>query len=383
MGKSRRSSLPGRSYWFRDLKGKAVRRARKLIGRADNSPWVLRPAAGSRSGDRYVDFIIGIDFLGNNATLTKMFHRGLSPYGLSLLIANKHNVHKLTDDARRGRLRPYVYLDLCSAIEPVFGELLRAMHAAGVHTIGQPEKLDKWTHKARAQQSLEEAGLPVPPTVVIRAADPSRDLTADELRHVGEKCVIKPSWGVAGKGVLANVRPTAQNIETARQFEPKDDYLVQKMIRWESFGPRTAYVRGYNVLGHRTLLWWAPETKLYDLLTWDDFRRHDLLGAVEIIDRMAAVTGMDFFSSEIAITNGVGQPRFIIIDYCNDQCDMNPVSEQADGPPDAWSAWVVQRFAEFVWKKKHAVPETGGHSLWLTGETASGSARGTQIVTAA
>jgi hypothetical protein len=371
-----------RSYWFRDLKEKAVRRAKKLVGRADNSPWVLRPPSGSRAGDRYVDFVVGIDFLGNNATLTRMFQQALWPYGLSLLIANKHNVRKLTEDARRGKVRPYVYLDLCSAIEPAFGELLRAMAAAGVYTIGQPEKLEKWTHKARAQRGLEEAGLPVPPTVVVRADEPSRDLTADELRLVGEKCVIKPSWGVAGKGVLVNVKPTAQNIETARQFEPKDDYLVQKMIRWEAFGPRTAYVRGYNVLGYRTLLWWAPETKLYDLLTWEDFRRHDLLGAVEIIDRMAAVTRMDFFSSEIAITNGVTQPRFVMIDYCNDQCDMNPVSEQADGPPDAWSQWVVERFAEFVWKKKQGVAETGGHSLWLAGES-TGDGRGTRFVSAA
>jgi hypothetical protein len=371
----------GRAFWFRDLVNKGVRRARKLVGRADNSPWVLRPAGG-KAGDRYVDFVIGIDFLGNNATLTRMFQRALSLYGLSLLIANKHNVGRLIEQARRGRIRPYVYLDLCSAVEPVFGDLLRAMAGAGVYTIGEPAKLEQWTHKARAQKRLEEAGLPVPPTVVIRAGEPSRELTADELRGIGERCVIKPSWGVAGKGVLANVRPTAESIEKARQFEPKDDYLVQRMIRWESFGTRTAYVRGYNVLGHRTLLWWAPETKLYDLLTWEDFRRYDLLGAVEIIDRVAAVTGMDFFSSEVAITNGVGQPRFVMIDYCNDQCDMNPVSEQADGPPDAWSAWVVERFAEFVWRKKCGVPETGGHSLWLAGGGGA-AAGGTRMVTAA
>ena len=361
----------GRAYWLRDAVSKAKRRVRKAAGRPDNSPWVLRPSGGSRAGDRYVDFVVGIDFLGNNAVLTQMFQRALSPYGLSLLIANRHNVGRLIEATKRGKVRPYVYLDLCSAIEPIYGELLRAMAAVGVYTIGEPARLEQWTYKARAQKRLEEAGLPVPATVVIRAGEPSRELSAEELRAVGEKCVIKPSWGVAGKGVMANVRPTAENIEAARQFEPKDDYLVQRMIRWETLGTRTAYVRGYNVLGTRTLMWWAPETKLYDLLTWEDFRRHDLLGAVEIIDRMAAVTGMDFFSSEIAITNGVGQPRFVMIDYCNDQCDMNPVSQQADGPPDAWSEWVVWRFAEFVWRKKSGVAETGGHSLWLAGETGS------------
>jgi hypothetical protein len=351
--------------WVRDYLSKAARRVRKVMGRPDNSPWVLRPSGRSRVGDRFVDFVVGIDFLGNNSTLAEMFHRSLSPYGLSFLIANKYNVDRLIEQTRRGRVRPYVYLDLCSAVEPVFGGLLRAMAGAGVYTIGEPAKLDVWTHKARAQKRLEEAGLPVPATVLIKSGEPTRELTGEELRAVGEKCVIKPSWGVAGKGVKAGVRPTAENIETARKFAPEDDFLVQRMVRWEAFGARTAYVRGYNIVGYRTLLWWAPETKLYDLLTWEDFRRHDLLGAVEVIDKMAAVTGMDFFSSEIAITNGVGQPRFVVIDYCNDQCDLNPVSGQADGPPDVWTDWVVQRFAEFVWRKKNGVGETGGHSLWL------------------
>src|SRR6266700_1102702 len=82
---------------------------------------------------------------------------------------------------------------------------------------------------------------------------------------------------------------------------------------------------------------------------------------------MARVTRMDNCSSEIAITSGVGQPRFVMIDYCNDQCDMNPQSAQPDGPPDEWVKWVVARFAEFVWRRKHNVPNVEGHSMWLGG----------------
>jgi hypothetical protein len=368
---------------FRDLANKAVRRARKLIGRPDETPWVLRPR-GAGGGKRYVDFVIGLDFLNNNATLTRMLQEAMTPYRLSLLVANRINVGKLTAAYRAGRDVPLVYLDLCSAIAPEFGELLRAAAAAGAYTIGQPKLLDQWTYKARAQKRLEEAGLPVPATVVIAAGEASRELTAEERQAVGERCIIKPSWGVAGKGVVANVKPTAEAIEAARQFEPKDDYLVQRMIKWEKLGGgRTAYLRGYNVLGSRTLLWWAPETKLYELLTWADLREYDLMPAVELIDRMARVTGMDYFSSEIAITSGVGQPRFVLIDYCNDQCDMNPVSAQADGPPDAWVRWVCERMAEFVWRKKHGRGESVGSALWLTDEKTGANAITPRVVSAA
>jgi hypothetical protein len=371
-------------WWMRDLASKAVRRVRKLIGRPDPTPWVLRPRGGARGrGTAYVDFIVALDFLNNNAALTRMFHEALSPYGLSLLVANKSNVAKLTTEIGAGKIRPHVLLDLCSACEPAFGELLKAAAKAGVYTIGEPAKLEQWTYKARAQKKLEEAGLPVPPTVLIRAADKSRDLTADERQAIGEKCVIKPSWGVAGKGVMANVKPTAEKIEAARQFDPKDDYLVQRLIKWEKLGARTAYLRGYNVLGCRTLLWWAPETRIYDLVTWEDLRQHDLMPAIDLIDRMARLTGMDYFSSEIAITNGVGQPRFVLIDYCNDQCDLNPQSAQADGPPDEWVKWVCGRFAEFVWRKKEGVEAPEGHELWLAGSAATMAGGKPRIVSAA
>src|SRR5207302_631940 len=165
--------------------------------RADETPWVMRPAAGARGG-RYVDFVIGLDFLNNNAVLTKMFHEAISPYGLSLLVANKTNVGQLAANYRAGRDLPLVYLDLCSATLPEFGELLKAAAEAGVYTIGRPALLEQWTYKARAQRPLEEAGLPVPATVVIRAGEASRELTVEERQAVGERCVIKPTWGVAG-----------------------------------------------------------------------------------------------------------------------------------------------------------------------------------------
>jgi len=170
-------------YWLRDLASKVVRRAKKLAGRPDPTPWVLRPAkagGSARGGGAYVDFVLALDFINNNAPLTKMFHEALSPYGLSLLVANKSNVGKLTEQIRSGGIRPHVLLDLCSACHPEFGELLKTAAGAGVYTIGQPAKLEQWTHKARAQRGLEQAGLPVPATVVFRSGEPSRDLTGEE-----------------------------------------------------------------------------------------------------------------------------------------------------------------------------------------------------------
>jgi hypothetical protein len=239
------------------------------------------------------------------------------------------------------------------------------MSRAGVTTLCDPSVL-KWTFKAVSHPVLERAGLPLPPSVILKRDDPDRELTADEISRVGDHCVIKPSYGVAGLGAVIGVHPTREAIAQAREYNRGDDWLIQKMVKWGAYGDQPSYLRGYNVLGHRTLMWWSND-RGYRSLTWDDFRKYDLGGAVELIDKIAAATGVDFFSSEIAILdehrNGSG--RFCVIDYVNDQCDIDPDADPKRSPPREWVRWVCHRMAEFTWRKKHGIEADGEGALHL------------------
>jgi hypothetical protein len=85
---------------------------------------------------------------------------------------------------------------------------------------------------------------------------------------------------------------------------------------------------------------------------------------VEIIDRIAEVTGMDFFSSEIAITKESGPDRFVLIDYVNDQCDMDP-NDNPYSPPEPFCRFICQRLAEFTWRMKQGLPRADYRGLFL------------------
>jgi hypothetical protein len=64
----------------------------------------------------------------------------------------------------------------------------------------------------------------------------------------------------------------------------------------------------------------------------------------EIIRRIAALTRMNFFSSEIAQTEA---GEFVVIDYVNDQCHM--LSQSADprtGVPDEVVGAIARRLVE-------------------------------------
>lgn len=327
---------------------------------------VLRPSTDS--GRRaYVDFAFGLDYLSLNSGLLRLMHEAMSAHGLSCLLINNSSVNGAIEAARKGSLRPLVYLDLCSGPGTVFQQLLRTMADAGVHALCDPRTLE-WTFKANSHPALEKAGLPLPPSVILKRTDPDRDLTSEELARLGDRCVIKPSFGVAGLGAVIGVAPTRAQIASARDYNRQDDWLIQKMMSWTKFGDRQAYIRAYNILGYRTLMWWNNE-KGYSSLTWDDLQRHDLLPAVEMIDRIAAVTGVEFFSTEIAITADAGQAptqsRFCLIDYVNDQCDIDPHAHPGRSPPESWVRWICERLAEFTWRKKHDLPPSREGTLYL------------------
>jgi hypothetical protein len=329
-----------------------------------NLPQVIPPAAAPTRA-AYVDFVFGLDYLSVNSTLLRIMHHAMAAYGLSCLLVNNSSIEQAHQEVRKGRLRPLVYLDLCSEPGNRFYELIFAMADKGVHTFCDPKTLP-WTLKADSHGKLEAAGLPLPPSVIFRKTDPDRDLTPEEIARVGERVVIKPSFGVAGLGVVVGAFPNKEQIGKARDYNRKYDWLVQKMIRWGKLDgtDRQAYLRGYNVLGHRTLMWWSND-RGYHSFTWNDLNRYDLHGAVEIMDRIAAVTGVEYFSTEIAICADAGPDRFCLIDYINDQCDIDPQAQPDRSPPESWVRWVCQRFAEFTFRKKHNLPPNGEGTLYL------------------
>lgn len=353
-----------RSIPLRRVIEKSRRRLLRLAGRPDNSPWILDPAP--RRDTTYVDFLVALDYLSPNSRLVRLLHDAFSPLGLSFLLVNNTNVESIHRQITSGRCRPHVYLDLSSRPGDPFEQLLFAAARAGSHAIRRPEH-SGWVLKAQSHPVLASAGLPVPPTVILKAEDPDRELTMEEKLLLGPRVVIKPSFGEAAKGVVTNAAPSMENIASARNYNRAFDWLVQKQVTWTRFEQRPAYLRAYYCCGHRTLLWWCKENghEGYDLLTWSDLRRYDLLPAVEIVDRIAELTGMDFFSSEIAITGESGPDRFVLIDYINDQCDMDPHAHPRYSPPEPFARWVCQRLAEFTFRKKHGLPLSMDRHLHL------------------
>ena len=63
--------------------------------------------------------------------------------------------------------------------------------------------------------------------------------------------------------------------------------------------------------------------------------------SLEIVEKIAQVSKLFFFSTEIALTeNG----QFIVVDYVNESCDIRLQSKALDGVPDQ----IVKNSADYI-----------------------------------
>ena len=86
-------------------------------------------------------------------------------------------------------------------------------------------------------------------------------------------------------------------------------------------------------------------THIYQPLHGKEMYGHHLEGLVEVTHKIQQVCGLDFFSTEIAIT---AEKKFVAVDYVNEICDMRLQSQHADGVPDS-VVWAISRtMAEHV-----------------------------------
>src|SRR5690606_14424040 len=105
--------------------------------------------------------------------------------GLSCEIAHEGVVDGVRRELCDGRMRVRVLLDLTAAWgreEDPYVQLCYAVKDGGGRVIDDPDAAALADHKAATHHLLERAGLPVPPTVVLRRWAADRPLTAEERR---------------------------------------------------------------------------------------------------------------------------------------------------------------------------------------------------------
>lgn len=248
---------------------------------------------------------------------------------------------------QRGELQVRVLLNMHSEhhdpTEP-YHRLVRAAHDRGAAVIDPPDVALAAFDKARLHPQLVATGLTVPPTVLVPGSQRAAFRLSDADRAgLGTPFIIKPALGYGRKGVIADARSEADLGRSAAAW-PAGDYLLQRIIVPRTLAGEPAYFRVYHVFGTLFCCWWNCFTDRYRSMTWAEEEFWRLAPLRAIVRQVAQLTGMRFFSSEIALTDA---GEFVLIDYVNDQCHMLCQSAHPQiGVPDELVAAIASRLVE-------------------------------------
>lgn len=267
--------------------------------------------------------------------------------GLNFFLIEPLWVERFYDCLDRGLVWPRVVLNMHSEHhEPkeIFHQLVRLAAQKHCRVIDPPDRALAAFDKAGLHPRLIAAGIHVPFTIIV----PGHEVTSFQLeeRHLSEletPFVIKPSLGYGRKGVILEATQASDLAKSAEAW-PDRNYLLQRRIQPADFQGRLGYFRVFHAFGSIWSCWWNCYTDHYRPVEPSEVTELGLQPLTDITRQMAAVTGMDFFSTEIALT---AEGRFVVIDYINDQCHM--LSQGADpekGVPNELVAAVARRLVE-------------------------------------
>jgi len=289
---------------------------------------------------------------------------------LSFLWIDEHTVKDIIKKLKSGKIKIRVLLDTEATYnnpDDIYARLCYAVKDAGGDIINDPDRTRIFVDKSVMYFELARSGVPVPYTRVIRSWEPrSIKLSPVEIKKLGVPFIIKPGCGYGQKGLIKNATGSSYEIARARKFDNADNFLLQKKVYPQNFGRRRAWFRVLHVFDIIIPCWWDDRTCAYSHVSAYQFKKYKLRPLVQYTSHIAGLSGMVWFSTEIAAVRENKKIRFISIDHLNDQCDMSTKAETKDGLPDD----IVRTTARHLimkscLDKKPAEKNTGRYSVIL------------------
>lgn len=244
-----------------------------------------------------------------------------------------HNVQETIRKLQKGELEFGAFLDRAGDGDEKFPPLARIIRKSSTLFINHPDAVHHAIDKATMHLEFITEGIDVPFSVIITPHNKKKEveLRLSDIANLGWPFIIKPANTTGGGiGVVLNAASLKDIIET-RQHHKNDKYLLQEKIIPRLLGDNKGWFRVFCLFGSVIPCWWDDETHIYQLITHHQMEQYRLRPLVSITRRIHTVCALDFFSTEIAVTN---EGKFVVVDYVNEICDMRLKSKHVDGVPD-------------------------------------------------
>lgn len=282
-----------------------------------------------------------------DADFFKLLEEEAAKEGLTTFTVWSRNLEEVYSRMEKGELSFQYLLDRASDTSSQFVKLQILSVKRGTLVL-EPIDLVQWAmDKATMHLEFISHGLNTPFTLILPPYDSPEKcyLSLEDLSRLGRSFIIKPA-SISGGGIgVVNGAERLYEILAARQEFKSAKYLLQEKIKPHVCDGRHFWFRGFYICGLIQCVWWNETTHVYALLSEEEIVKYDLAGLFAIVKKIAGITRLKFFSTEIAKTE---KGRYVVIDYVNPSCDMRFKSKFADGIPDEIIGKIVSNVVAYV-----------------------------------
>jgi hypothetical protein len=266
-----------------------------------------------------------------DADFVRLLETACQAHGLSLLQIRPDNLAASLIQLNSGATTFGALLDRASEVDERFLPVEAWAFTHDAYRIN-PRECSLWSEdKATMHLEFIAHGLYTPHTIILPPYAEKPKIPPPNLNPLGNPFVIKPARGGGGEGVMLEAASLERAL-AARQRYPDEKYLLQAHVNTQQLGSRPAWFRVMYGAGQVYPCWWDPNSHVYTPVTPAEEAEFGLGALREITHRIADISKLSIFSTEIAHTPA---SLFLVVDYVNDQIDLRLQSKAADGVPDA------------------------------------------------
>ncbi|HMU42752.1 MAG TPA: hypothetical protein PKA80_05595 [Ignavibacteriaceae bacterium] len=256
-----------------------------------------------------------------------------------------YNVKEVTADVKAKKINFDFYLDRASDVDERFSELAKILTRRKIRIFNPYKKVQHAIDKASMHLEFITAGLHVPHSIIIPPHSQIEDiyLSVDDLKILGRPFIIKPCNNTGGGIGVVTGAESLKEVLQERVVYSNDKYLLQEKIYPLFIDKQRAWFRCFYAFGKPIPVWWDDLTHIYKPFEYFDTKLYKKL--LQITKKIAVLTGLDFFSTEIVLTQN---DKYVVIDYVNDQCDMRFKSKHFDGVPDEIVTAIIESLRDTI-----------------------------------
>lgn len=271
--------------------------------------------------------------------------------GFSTYVITDKNISEVTESVKQRRLSFRCLLDRASDVNDNFIELNRILTKKRAYVFNPHKIVEHAIDKANMHLEFITSGINVPYSIIIPPHSQAKEIfiSINDLEILGRPFIIKPCNTTGGGMGVVKGAESLKEVLNARQKHSNDKYLIQEKIYPKMLDGKRAWFRCYWAFGKTICVWWDDETHIYNQLHDFEVEEFGLKKLFLITRTIHRLTLLDFFSTEIALTE---KNKFVVIDYVNDQCDMRLKTLHTDGVPDNVVSEIINNLRLFVAKVK-------------------------------